>query len=144
MHPGAFQKHGENSGLAAEIKKHVKTRCAPWAPLSRTRWTLLADGHADCIAVGRALIADPFLPKKLLRGQAQDITPCLRCGECQSGMMKNRVLRCAVNPVIGREDLFFLPFPPITAARCSLPAAALPGFRRRSPPVSQGHQVVLR
>ena len=39
MHPGPFEHDMENRNLAAEIKKHVKTRCAPWAlTTSRSRW----------------------------------------------------------------------------------------------------------
>lgn len=113
MHPGAFQKHGENSGLAAEIKRHVKTPVVTVGAFSQVdkMEEFLAEGHADAIAMGRALIADPFLPKKVMHGKTEDIRPCLRCGECQSGMMRNRVLRCAVNPFIGREDDFFRPIP---------------------------------
>ena len=98
MHPGAFQKHGENAGLAAAIKPHVKTPVVTVGAFSEPdkMEAFLAQGHADAIAMGRALIADPFLPKKLLRGQAEAIRPCLRCGECQSGMMKNRVLRLSL------------------------------------------------
>lgn len=113
MHPGAFQKHGENSYLAAEIKRHVNTPVVTVGAFSQVERmeAFLTEGHADAIAMGRALIADPFLPKKVMHGKPEDIRPCLRCGECQSGMMRNRVLRCAVNPLIGREDDFFRPFP---------------------------------
>ncbi len=44
----------------------------------------LEESGVDCIAMGRALIADPFLPRKIMRGRVEDITPCLRCGECQA------------------------------------------------------------
>ena len=113
MHPGAFQQHGENSHLAAEIRKHVKTPVATVGAFSEPdkMEAFLKEGGADAIAMARALIADPFLPQKVSEGRVQDITPCLRCGSCQSGMMKNGILRCAVNPYIGREHLFFDPVP---------------------------------
>ncbi len=145
MHPGAFQKHGENSGLASEIKKHVKTPVCTVGAFSEPdkMEAFLEAGGADCIALGRALIADPFLPKKLLRGQAADITPCLRCGECQSGMMKNRVLRCAVNPVIGREDLFFTPIPTNHRRKVLIAGGGPAGLQAAVTACERGHQVVL-
>ncbi len=145
MHPGAFQKHGENSGLAAEIKKHVKTPVCTVGAFSdpEKMEAFLAEGGADCIAMGRALIADPFLPKKLLRGQAADITPCLRCGECQSGMMRNHVLRCAVNPYIGREDLFFHPVPTNSRRKVLIAGGGPAGLQAAVTACERGHAVVL-
>ena len=145
MHPGAFQKHGENSGLAAEIKKHVKTPVVTVGAFSDPvkMEAFLAAGHADAIAMGRALIADPFLPKKLLRGREQDIRPCLRCGECQSGMMKNRVLHCAVNPLIGREDGFYRPLPTNHRRTVLIAGGGPAGCQAALEANARGHKVVL-
>ena len=145
MHPGAFQKHGENSNLAAEIKKHVKTPVVTVGAFSQPdkMEQFLAEGHADAIAMGRALLADPFLPKKLIRGQADRIRPCLRCGECQSGMMKNRVLRCAVNPFIGREDGFYHPVPTNHRRKVLIAGGGPAGCQAAIEAHSRGHEVVL-
>lgn len=145
MHPGAFQKHGENSNLATEIKQHVKTPVCTVGAFSdpEKMEAFLAGGGADCIAMGRALIADPFLPKKLLRGQEAEITPCLRCGECQSGMMRNRVLRCAVNPYIGREELFFNPVPTNHRRKVLIAGGGPAGLQAAVTACERGHTVVL-
>ena len=145
MHPGAFQKHGENSGLAAEIKKHVSTPVCTVGAFSEPdkMEAFLAESGVDCIAMGRALIADPFLPKKLLRGQADQITPCLRCGECQSGLMKNRVLHCAVNPLIGNEDSFYHPIPTNHQRTVLIAGGGPAGCQAAMEAVSRGHKVVL-
>ena len=142
MHPGAFQKHGENAGLAAAIKPHVKTPVVTVGAFSEPdkMEAFLAQGHADAIAMGRALIADPFLPKKLLRGQAEAIRPCLRCGECQSGMMKNPGC-CAVRsiPSLGRRTASTTPPPhPTSGAPCSSRAAARRAVRPLWRPISGG------
>ena len=138
MHPGAFQQHGENSGLAAEIKKHVKTPVVTVGAFSEPdkMEAFLEESGVDCIAMGRALIADPFLAPQDHARQGGGHHPCLRCGECQSGMMRNKTMRCAVNPYIGRETEYFHPIPTREHKTCSSWAAALPVCRRPSPPVN--------
>lgn len=145
MHPGAFQKHGENAGLAAAIKPHVKTPVVTVGAFSEPdkMEAFLAQGHADAIAMGRALLADPFLPKKLLRGQGDQIRPCLRCGECQSGLMRNRVLRCAVNPLIGREDGFYHPVPTNQRRKVLIAGGGPAGCQAAIEAYGRGHLVVL-
>lgn len=111
MHPGIFQREGENANLAEEIRKHVKTPVVSVGAFTDPDFmeAFLEKGGADAIALGRSLIADPFLPKKVMRHQIEDIRPCLRCGECQGGMMAHHCMRCTVNPLIGREREVFHP-----------------------------------
>ena len=146
MHPGAFQKHGENSGLAAEIKKHVKkTPVATVGAFSEPdkMEAFMEESDVDVICMGRALIADPFLPKKIQRNQVEDIRPCLRCGECQSGMMKNRVLRCAVNPVIGREVEVFHPIPTNRKRNVLIVGGGPAGMTAALTAYPRGHKITL-
>ena len=145
MHPGAFQKHGENSGLAAEIKKHVKTPvCTVGAFSDPDKMSaFMEESGVDCIAMGRALLADPFLPKKIARGQVEEITPCLRCGECMSGMMKSRVMRCAVNPMIGRENDFYHPIPTNQTRTVLIAGGGPAGCQAAQEACARGHKVVM-
>ena len=145
MHPGAFQQHGENSGLAAEIKKHVKTPVVTVGAFSEPdkMEAFLEESGVDCIAMGRALIADPFLPRKIMRGRVEDITPCLRCGECQSGMMKNKTMRCAVNPYIGREMEYFHPIPTREHKKLLIVGGGPAGMQAAITAWERGHQVTL-
>lgn len=54
---------------------------------------------ADMVGMARALIADPQLPKKLLRGAGDTIRPCVACNEdCRAF---DPALLCTVNPDLG-------------------------------------------
>jgi 2,4-dienoyl-CoA reductase-like NADH-dependent reductase (Old Yellow Enzyme family)/thioredoxin reductase len=145
MHPGVFQSEGENAWCAAEIKKKVKTPvvtvggfCDP-ALMEQ----VLADGRADCIALGRALIADPLLPKKALAGRVEEIVPCIRCGECQSNMFATRNMRCTVNPLIGREKDFFHPLPVRSKKKVLIVGGGPGGMQAAITAYERGHRVIL-
>jgi len=65
---------------------------------------ILAQGKADLVAVGRALIADPNMPAKVRAGRLETIRPCVRCMEgCCNRQASFLNQRCAVNPEVGRE-----------------------------------------
>jgi 2,4-dienoyl-CoA reductase-like NADH-dependent reductase (Old Yellow Enzyme family) len=64
----------------------------------------LADGEADVIAMGRALIADPELPNKLRDGRRDRIRPCAYQYRCIGAIFLNDAVRCAVNPEAGHES----------------------------------------
>jgi 2,4-dienoyl-CoA reductase-like NADH-dependent reductase (Old Yellow Enzyme family)/thioredoxin reductase len=76
----------------------------------------LREGIADMVAMGRALIADPYLPKKAAEGRPEDIVPCIGCLECLETSFQDIIqaiinpggpnqagVRCTVNPAVGRE-----------------------------------------
>lgn len=65
---------------------------------------VLARGDADFIAMGRKLLADPELPNKLQRGEADAIRPCIYCYTCVSRIFVNDHVRCAVNARTGYEQ----------------------------------------
>lgn len=64
----------------------------------------LRKNRADLIVMGRALLADPELPKKIHSGQLEDIRTCLRCNQgCSGRIRQNKTQRCAINAEVGRE-----------------------------------------
>lgn len=104
-HPSAFYPRGVNVYLAAEIKKHVSKPVACVGSLNDPAQMeeIIASGQADIVEIGRALLADPFLPLKALNGNADDITPCLRCYECFGETSKSETVKCTVNPTMGQQ-----------------------------------------
>jgi 2,4-dienoyl-CoA reductase-like NADH-dependent reductase (Old Yellow Enzyme family)/thioredoxin reductase len=92
--------------LAEEIKQAVKI---PVIAVGAIHDPSLAEEslkrkRADLIAMGRGLIADPDLPRKVQQGRPEDIRTCLRCNEgCISRVRLGRTQRCAVNAEVGRE-----------------------------------------
>ena len=60
-------------------------------------------GVLDFIGAARPSIADPFLPRKLEEGRADDIRECIGCNICVSSDYSSSNLRCTQNPTMGEE-----------------------------------------
>ncbi|MHB8765874.1 MAG: mycofactocin system FadH/OYE family oxidoreductase 2 [Deferrisomatales bacterium] len=66
---------------------------------------VLAAGQADVIGMCRALICDPFLPKKAFEGRLEDIRYCIGDNQgCIGRMGLNKLLGCIQNPAVGLEQ----------------------------------------
>ena len=104
-HPSMFEEHGRNVYLAAEIKKHVKVPVATIGGLNDPDQMeeIIADHKADVVYMARALLADPFLPRKVTENREDEIVCCLRCFTCMAERAATSTRRCTVNPLIGRE-----------------------------------------
>ena len=64
---------------------------------------MLADGIADMAILGRQLICDPDWANKARTGLEDDIRPCLSCNNCIHHSSLMQPIRCAINPLAGRE-----------------------------------------
>jgi 2,4-dienoyl-CoA reductase-like NADH-dependent reductase (Old Yellow Enzyme family)/thioredoxin reductase len=104
-HPSMFKEHGCNVYLAAEIKKHVSVPVATIGGLNDPDLLeeIIASGKADVVYMARALLADPFLPRKVTENRTDEIVKCLRCFTCMAERAATSTRRCTVNPLIGRE-----------------------------------------
>lgn len=104
-HPSMFKEHGCNVYLAAEIKKHVSVPVATIGALNSPEQMeeIIASGKADVVYMARALLADPYLPRKVTENREQEIVKCLRCFTCMAERAATSTRRCTVNPLIGRE-----------------------------------------
>jgi 2,4-dienoyl-CoA reductase-like NADH-dependent reductase (Old Yellow Enzyme family)/thioredoxin reductase len=65
---------------------------------------ILARGRADLVAMGRSLLADPYLPQKAMEGRETDMRLCIACNEgCYKRIFQQLDIRCAINPLTGQE-----------------------------------------
>ena len=65
---------------------------------------MIADGMCDMVAMGRPLIADPFLPEKAFTGRENEIVHCIACAQgCFDHLFKLKQVECLCNPKAGHE-----------------------------------------
>lgn len=65
---------------------------------------ILMTQKADAICLGRALIADPYLPEKAKKGDLHSIIHCVACNQgCLDRMFKLKSTICLRNPKAGNE-----------------------------------------
>jgi 2,4-dienoyl-CoA reductase-like NADH-dependent reductase (Old Yellow Enzyme family)/thioredoxin reductase len=105
MFPPIYLLHGSNLPMSQMIKHavNVPVMCAGSLDIE-TGEQALRKGETDLVAIGRGLLADPELAKKLMEGREEDIKPCIRCNECIMGIFTGS-LTCTVNPSLGQSDI---------------------------------------
>ncbi|RJQ70843.1 MAG: FAD-dependent oxidoreductase [Desulfobacteraceae bacterium] len=65
---------------------------------------MIADGMCDMVAMGRSLIADPYLPDKAQAGREEEIVHCVACAQgCFDNLFKLKAVECLCNPRAGNE-----------------------------------------
>lgn len=97
---------GLNEQLAAEIKREIPVPVIVAGRLGEPERieAVLRAGQADLVALGRPLVADPDLPRKMSEGRTEEI---VLCGSCLQGCLANvkagKGIGCIVNPQVGHE-----------------------------------------
>jgi 2,4-dienoyl-CoA reductase-like NADH-dependent reductase (Old Yellow Enzyme family)/thioredoxin reductase len=136
---------GCNVPLAQEIKKVVKI---PVIVAGKLGNPLLAEkvlraGQADLIAIGRALLVDPELPRKAREGRLDDIRPCLYCNEyCSGNISRMWRISCQVNPSLGQEKEYRIK-PAEKAKRVLVVGGGPGGMEAARVATLRGHRVTL-
>jgi 2,4-dienoyl-CoA reductase-like NADH-dependent reductase (Old Yellow Enzyme family)/thioredoxin reductase len=66
--------------------------------------SMLGEGGIDAVALGRPLLADPDLPRKMAEGREDEIMACGSCLQgCLAQVKGGGPIACIVNPEVGRE-----------------------------------------
>lgn len=99
--------HGCYVYLAAGIKEVVHIPVIALGRINNPHIaeSILKEGKADFIALGRALLADPEFPHKAKRGDIYSIRKCIGCNiGCIGGLFNQLPVQCAVNARLGEEE----------------------------------------
>lgn len=99
-----YRPEGYMVPLAEAVKKVVKIPVIVGGRLGDPEIAehILKEGKADFISLGRPLIADPDLPRKVIQGRVKEILPCVSDNYCFEVFGKAE-MRCALNAQAGRE-----------------------------------------
>lgn len=110
--PPAYYQHmslpeGMNEGFATQIEQAVELPVIVAGRLGDpTRIeTLLGEDRLDFVALGRPLVADPDLPRKMAGGHPEQVIACGSCLQgCLASVKAGGGIACIVNPDAGRES----------------------------------------
>ncbi|MDR1589880.1 MAG: NAD(P)/FAD-dependent oxidoreductase [Oscillospiraceae bacterium] len=139
---------GFNTYSAEEIKKSVKI---PIITVGRIVDPAMADaviedGMADFVALGRASVADPEFPNKVLEGRIDEISPCIGCMSlCLAGPGPDGITpgnSCALNPFSGHETDMKLK-PAGKSKKLVIVGGGVGGLEAAWVAAARGHKVVL-
>ncbi|MBI9075808.1 MAG: FAD-dependent oxidoreductase [Desulfatibacillum sp.] len=65
---------------------------------------IIRDGFCDMVAMGRSLIADPYMPEKARTGRESEIVHCIACCQgCFDSLFQLQSVKCLCNPKAGFE-----------------------------------------
>lgn len=76
-----------------------------WGEHDPVKWAeAIEKGQCDVIEIGRPLLCDPELPKKIVKDKLDDIRMCIRCGTCiRTDVSRREQITCALNAELGNE-----------------------------------------
>jgi len=136
---------GVNESLTATIRREVSLPVLVAGRLgdpARIR-EILADGMADAVALGRPLVADPDLPRKMASGRDAEIMSCGACLQgCLAEVRSGRPIGCIVNPdVLGDETA--LPAPQTVRERVVVVGGGPAGLQAALTASRHGARVTL-
>ncbi|MCF8094949.1 MAG: FAD-dependent oxidoreductase, partial [Desulfobacteraceae bacterium] len=136
--------HGMNVHYAERFKKELNIPVTTVGSITlEMAEDIIAQGRADMVAMARPILADPDYVKKVLRGEADKIRPCVRCNTCTNRSALFLPVRCAVNPVNGREEEFKNIPAPSKTKKVVVVGGGPAGMEAGRTAAERGHTVVL-
>jgi len=134
-----------NASYSEAIKKVVNV---PVMAVGRINSPVIAEqvletNKADLVVMGRALLADPELPKKAEVGDFEDITPCIACNHgCVSSVDRGDSIACTMNPTVGQEKEMAI-VPAVTPKTVLIAGGGPGGLEAARVAGLRGYQVTL-
>ena len=105
-HPPMYMEKAPYRKFAKIVKEHVSVPVLMAGRVDNpdTALACLEDGTCDIISLGRPLLADPDIVKKIRTNRLDRIRPCISCQEgCMGRIQTYSLINCAVNPQAARE-----------------------------------------
>lgn len=103
--PTYFKGRQLNVAFAAEAKKRLHVPVAVVGNITSLQEAeeIIGSGKADIVVMAKSYMADENLIHKSIRGQAEDVRPCTRCDWCGNANNFGTSMRCAINPMLGKD-----------------------------------------
>lgn len=103
--PTYFKGRQLNVAFAAEAKKRLHVPVAVVGNITSLKEAedIIGSGKADIVVMAKSYMADENLIHKSIRGHAEDVRPCTRCDWCGNANNFGTSMRCAINPMLGRD-----------------------------------------
>ena len=103
--PTYFKGRQLNVAFAAEAKKRLHVPVAVVGNITSLEEAneIIGSGKADIVVMAKAYMADGDLVKKSVRGEAASVRPCTRCDWCGNANNYGTSMRCAINPLMGKD-----------------------------------------
>ena len=103
----------------------------------------IRDGKIDAVVLGRAALADPEYPNKVLTGHTEKIRPCIACNQgCITRLQQGKQPTCAVNPAAMREVRYALR-PCVQPKKVVVVGGGVAGMEAARTAAMRGHKVFL-
>ncbi len=107
----------------------------------------IAQGKLDVWEMCRPMIADPYMPEKILEGREEEIIPCMACNICLARLFRDAELSCFVRPSLGHEsepEWGFYGFAPAPKRKkIWIIGAGIAGMQAGAIAAEKGHQVTI-
>ena len=103
--PTYFKGRQLNVAFAAEAKKRLHVPVAVVGNITSLQEAedIIGSGKADIVVMAKSYMADENLIHKSIRGHAEEVRPCTRCDWCGNANNFGTSMRCAINPMLGRD-----------------------------------------
>lgn len=106
--------------------------------------TIIRQGRADMVGFARGLIADAYLPRKLMDGRPDAIMPCIGCNQaCFDHLFQFKPVECLVNPRASHEAEMSLDVQTEMPKRVMVIGGGPAGLSAAATAASAGHSVSL-